>query len=66
MSDIDFFDKTPEELKLMEENGMYPPRFRVAITCGISTARRHLARIEFKGAVNSLEFHLPLNPSTSK
>ena len=63
MKDIDFFGKTEEGLKLMEEKGIYPPRFRVAITCGSPTARRHLAKIEFKGAVNTLKFNLPLNPS---
>ena len=42
---------------------MYPPRFRVAITCGSPKASPYLAGIEFKGAVNTLKFNLLLNPS---
>lgn len=42
---------------------MYPPRFHVAITCSSLKASPYLAEIEFKGAVNTLKFNLPLNPS---
>ena len=67
LSDIDFFvgDETSKEtLKLMEEEGMYPPRFRVVISCS-PNARQSQARIEFRGAVNDLVFDIPLNPLQS-
>ena len=61
-SDIDFFDKTLEDLKLREERRMYPPRFCVTIACCSPTARPHLAKIKFTGAVNDLTFDMSLNP----
>ena len=57
---IDFFPESYELLKLKEERGTYPPRFRVVISC-IPTARQSQSRIEFKGAINDPMFDVPLN-----
>ena len=61
MSDIDFFDKDREELTLMEELGIYPPRFHIVFT-RLSTTNHH-ATIVFKGAMQDLELAIPLIPS---
>ena len=60
VSDIDFYGKDREKLALMEKEGMYPPRFRVVITC-LSTTTHH-ATIVFKGAMDDLELAIPLIP----
>ena len=66
LKDIDFFvgennDITLHTLEVKEEEGMYPPRFEVVVTC-TPAARQSQARIEFRGAVNDLVFDVPLNP----
>ena len=66
LEDIDFFvgeitTIAIENLKLKEEEGMYPPRFRVVISC-TPNARQSQARIRFRGATNDLIFDIPLNP----
>ena len=66
LNDIDFFvgennDTTWHTLKLKEEEGMYPPKFKVAVSC-TPAARQSRARIEFRGAVNDLVFDVSLNP----
>ena len=62
MSEIDFFVSGEHELlKVKEKEGMYPPRFRVVISCS-PTARQSQARIEFRGATKELVFDVPLNP----
>ena len=60
MSDIEFFDKDREKLALMEERGMYPPRFGVVITRHSTTT--HHATIVFKGAMKDLELAIPIIP----
>ena len=60
VSDIDFFDKDRGTVALMEELGMYPPRFHVVIT-RLSTTTHH-ATILFKGATNDLELAIPIVP----
>ena len=65
VSEIDFFvsgENMKDLLKLKEEEGMYPPRFCVVISCS-PTARQNQARIEFRGATKELVFDTPLNPS---
>ena len=69
LSDIDFFvgeitEATKQTLKLKEEEGMYPPRFRVVISC-TPTASQSQASIRFRGTVNDLVFDVPLNPPPS-
>ena len=59
-SDIRFDNETADDLQLMEERGMYPPRFIVPIVCPSPTAGPQLARIRFKGAVKDLVFDIPL------
>ena len=65
VSEIDFFvsgeNIIKELLKLKEEEGMYPPRFCVVISCS-PIARQSQARIEFSGATKELLFDIPLNP----
>ena len=64
MSEIDFFvsgEYMKELLKVKEEEGMYPPRFRVVISCS-PTARLSQVRIDFRGATKELVFDVPLNP----
>ena len=67
MRDVDFFVKdfcetTREELEVDEEEGMYPPRFHVVLSCSPS-ARQNQTRIEFRGAVSDLVFDVFLTPS---
>ena len=46
-------------LKQMEDEQMYPPRFRVVISC-FPAAQQSQARIKFKGAHKDLVFDIPL------
>ena len=67
MKDVDFFVKdfcetTKELLEVDEEEGMYPPRFHVVLSCSAS-ARENQTRIEFKGATTDLVFDVFLTPS---
>ena len=67
MKDVDFFVKefcetTREELEVDEEEGMYPPRFHVVLSCSPS-ARQSQTRIEFRGATSDLVFDIFLTPS---
>ena len=70
LKEIDFFvgeitNITIEQLKLKEEEGMYPPRFHVVISC-TPDARQSQARIRFRGATSNLRFDIPLNPLSSQ
>jgi hypothetical protein len=70
LKDIDFFvgkvtETILEQLKLKEEEGMYPPRFHVVIRC-TPTARQNQARIGFRGAEQDLTFGILLNPLPSQ
>ena len=60
-NEVDFFPEEYDLLKLKEENGVYPPRFCVVITC-TPTAIQSQARIEFRGAVDNPVFDISLNP----
>ena len=65
ISDIDFFVRernAKEQLKLKEELRIYPPRFRVEISCSPS-ARSDQIKIEFRGAVTDLVFDVILTPT---
>ena len=62
VNDIDFLNMEPQDLKLMEEMGTYPPRFHVVITC-LSAATADSITIMFKGARKCLEFPVSLIPS---
>ena len=67
MRDVDFFVKefcetTREELEVDEEEGMYPPRFHVVLSCSPS-ARESQTRIEFRGATTDLVFDVFLTPA---
>ena len=67
MKDVDFFVKefcetTREELEVDEEEGMYPPRFHVVLSCSPS-ATESQTRIEFRGATTDLVFDVFLTPS---
>ena len=52
-------------LKQMEDEQIYPPRFRVVISCS-PAAQQIQTRIEFKGACKELVFDIPLAPPTNK
>ena len=63
MSEVDFVssdNSTVDSLKLKEEEGMYPPRFHVVVSC-TSDARPSQTRVEFRGAVKDVVFDVPLN-----
>ena len=69
VSDIDFFVRDADDikealLKTKEENGMYPPRFRVVIGC-FPPASPILARFQFIGATEELVFDEVLRPQPS-
>ena len=57
-------DIKKEQLKLKEENGMYPPRIRVVIGCS-TLARPMHARFQFTGATDGLIFDVILRPQPS-
>ena len=67
ITDVDFFlrngDKI-EELKTKEDNGMYPPRFRVVIDC-FPPANPLPARFQFTGAKEEVVFDVVLRPLPS-
>ena len=60
MCDIGFSDASYDTLKIQEDCGLYPPRFKVIISCS-PTAQPAIARVEFRGAVNDLIFDIPLH-----
>ena len=65
MSDIDFFVRdrnAKEQLQFKEELRIYPPRFRVEISCTPS-AQPDQIKIEFRGAVTELVFDIVLTPT---
>ena len=69
MRDVDFFVKefcetTKEELEVDEEEGMYPPRFHVVLSCS-SSARESQTRIEFRGTTTDLVFDIFLTPAVT-
>ena len=69
MSDVDFFvndicEGTKHKLELKENEGMYPPRFHVVLSCSVS-ARESQTRIEFRGAVTELVFDVLLTPAVT-
>lgn len=64
LSDIGFFVtdyNSEEQLKIKEEEGLYPPRFNVVISCS-PTASQSQTRITFTGAVKEMVFDIPLTP----
>lgn len=67
MRDVDFFVKefcetTKEELEVDEEEGMYPPRFHVVLSCSPYASESQI-RIEFRGATTDLMFDIFLTPA---
>ena len=60
LCDIDFSDVSFDTLIIKEDCGLYPPRFKVIISCS-PTAKPAIARVEFRGAVNDLIFDIPLH-----
>ena len=56
---MDFTEMDEMVLKQMEDEQMYPPRFRVVISCS-PAAQLSQARIKFKGARKDLVFDIPL------
>ena len=48
-----------DELELKEKLQMYPPKFRVVISCS-PAVQQSQARIKFKGARRDLVFDIPL------
>ena len=67
MSDVDFFVRNGdkfEELKTKEDNGLYPPRFRVVIDC-FPTASPIQTRFQFSGAKEEIVFDAVLRPQPS-
>ena len=48
-----------EVLKLKEDEQIYPPRFRVVISCS-PAAQQSQAWVKFKGAHKELVFNIPL------
>lgn len=60
MSDIEFVTDGEDVLKLLEDKGMYPPRFNVVISCS-PMAKQGQERILFKGTTSGLVYDIPLN-----
>ena len=66
MSEIDFFVRernAKEQLQLMEELNIYPPRFHVEISC-FPSAQPNKIKIEFRGAVTDLVFVILPSPAS--
>ena len=63
LSDVDFFvsGDNLEELKIKEEEGMYPPRFNLMISC-TPMAGQSKTRVEFRGARKEILFDILLKP----
>ena len=69
MTDVDFFVRDTdaikkELLKTQEKNGMYPPRIHAVIGRS-SLARSMLAKFQFRGATEDLEFDVFLTSPPS-
>ena len=60
LADLDFWHVKMAELELMHKEGMYPPRFIVAVAGG-DTSRVSSAKIQFMGAQENLDTEIPLN-----
>ena len=61
--DIDFFAKNKDDLHFLENEGFYPPYFRVSIN-GTHTVEKATAHLQFSGALNELVFDIHLVPPT--
>lgn len=63
LKDIDFKSRDKDDLQFKEDEGIYPPHFRVVIdaTCTIEKATAHL---KFSGTANDLVFDMHLVPPT--
>ena len=69
MDDVDFFVKdfcenAKEELEIEEEEGMYPPRFHVVLSCSPSAGQSQ-TRVEIRGAATDLVFDIFLTPTAT-
>ena len=62
-TEMDFTEMDEDELELKEDEQIYPPKFRVVISCS-PAAQQSQARIEFKGAHKDLVFDIPLAPQS--
>ena len=67
MSEVDFFVKdfcedTREDLEVDEEEGMYPPRFHVVLSCSPSARPSH-TRVKIKGAATDVVSDIFLTPT---
>ena len=63
VGDIDFISRDCKVLQLEEEEGMYPPHFRVVIN-GQHTTQKATAHITFSGTANDFVFDIHLIPPT--
>ena len=67
MSEVDFFvrkNTAKKSLELEEEEGIYPPRFHVILSC-TPNANQSQTKIEFKGAVSDMVFDILLTPAVT-
>jgi hypothetical protein len=63
---VQYWDKEPDELAMMEEDGMYPPRFEVQV-CGSQAREAVTAVICFRGMadIDSDSTELVLEPGAA-
>ena len=64
-SEVDFWNYTPTDLKTMEDEKMYPPRFEVLID-GRSAIGDSMLTVNFSGIKKKLMVKIPLRPTTGK
>ena len=63
LRDIDFMERDRDDLQFKENEGIYPPHFRLKID-GRHTLEKATARLEFSGTASELVFDVHLVPST--
>ena len=60
-SEVDFWGIGEDDLKQMEEEEIYPPRFKIGVY-GSQATDTAVTSIKFSGAKEELQTELPLEP----
>lgn len=61
-SDIQFWNRDIDQMRILHKHGMYPPRFTIEVN-GIAATSVSRIDIDFTGLKKKVQFQIPLQPS---